>query len=321
MLKNKKCQQLVIKQEEFEVSLADFDLPKIITMDPSMTFLEAARLMKEKRIGSMTLGNEGKLSGIFTERDCISKAPRIIENPNIPLSEIMTENPLTLSLDNTLLRALSLMSSKEFRHIPLVNESGLVEKMISIKDILKFVSNYFQEYIKRFDPIDDWKKENIHLQEDAILYDLKKQKGSLSEEIFDVPLKRIYTTNFSSFDINMSIEEALLTMHKKRHSIALVFEFETELKGVFTERDILYKVFAGQMDLSQSIGEIMTAGPHVLTTQHQYGNAFKNMFTYGYRNVPIVNQEGFAIGNVSLLELLIFLAGELGVRNVLQFVE
>jgi CBS domain-containing protein len=305
--------------EVFEVPLNQLNLPTIINMSSSMPFLEAAKMMKEKRIGSLTLGSEGKIEGIFTERDVISKAPLVLEDPMRPLSDLMTPEPLTLSEEGLLSETIAIMSSREFRHLPLVNENGEVTKMISIKDVLKFVTGLFDEHMNDFEAIVDWDKSGVNLQESAILYDFHKEKGTLSEDVLDIPLKRIVNTQVTRFSPDTPIATALEVLHTKREALALIMDFETELEGVITERDILYKVFAENLDLSLPLSEIMTREPHVLSQNHQFGNAIANMFTYGYRNIPIVNQEGYPVGNISLLELLIFLSNELGLRNILKF--
>jgi len=305
--------------ESFEVSLDQLPLPEIINISSSLPFLEAAKMMKENRIGSLTLGENGLVEGIFTERDVLSKAPAVIENPMICLKELMTPNPLTLNEKGLLSDTMSIMSSKEFRHLPLVKDDSTVSKMISIKDVLKFVTGLFEEHMSIYEPISDWTKSGVNLQEQAILYDFHKEKGTLSEDVFDIPLKRIVNKNITRLDPSVKIKEAILTLHKKKEALALVMDFETELVGVITERDILYKVFADNIDLNLPISHIMTKNPHVLSQNHQFGNALSNMFQYGYRNIPIVNQEGYPVGNISLLELLMFLSNELGLRNVLKF--
>jgi len=310
----------VVGLEEFEVPLNQLELPSIINMSSSMPFLEAAKMMKDKKIGSLTLGEGTNIEGIFTERDVLSKAPLVFENPNRPLSDLMTANPLTLSESGLLSDTISIMSSREFRHLPLVNEAGEITKMISIKDVLKFITGLFKEHIEDFKAISDWDKSGVNLQEQAILYDFHKEKGKLSEDVFDIPLKRIVNTNISKFKPETPIAKVIEELHKKREALALIMEFETELVGVITERDILYKVFAVDLSLDAPISEIMTRTPHTLSQNHQFGNALSNMFAYGYRNIPIVNTEGFPVGNISLLELLMFLANELGLRNVLKFV-
>lgn len=310
----------IISTEDFNVPLSTLDLPKIIMSSPEMPFLEAASLMFEKKIGSLVLGKEGKISGIFTERDIIKHADLVInEKKSIQLDKLMTPNPFTIKSDASLLDAISIMSSREFRHIPIVDNDGNVISIISIKDILKYLLSFFENFFSNFKPISYWSKESVNLQEVANLYDIEKSKGSLREDVLYTNLKRIGSSNFSFVSHTVTIEDVLHRLHQKSHSVALVTEYETELAGIVTERDLLFKVFSQDVDLSTSVTEIMTSNPHILSIENKLGHALKNMFTYHYRNIPLINTEGFPVSIVTLLDILIFIGNELGVRNVLQY--
>ncbi len=308
-----------ITTKDFEVPLSSLSLPKIIMRDPTMPFLEAASLMYTNKIGSLVLGDEGRVEGIFTERDIIRKADTILNDRSILLKDIMTQAPLTINEDALLLDAISIMSSREFRHIPIVDKEGIVTSIISIKDILKFILSIFSEYFKKYQAIPDWSKANINLQEDAILYDLNKKSGELREDVLSSSLRRAGSQNFSFLTHTKSIKEVLERMHLKSHSVALITEFETELAGIVTERDLLFKVFSKDINLNDPVTTIMTHKPHVLSTDSHLGHALKNMFVYNYRNIPLINAEGYPTGVVSLLDILIFIGNELGVRNVLRY--
>ena len=309
----------IITKEDFQVPLSTLKLPKIIMSNPEMPFLEAASLMFEKKIGSLVLGRDEKISGIFTERDIIKCADDILDKNNLTVEDLMTANPFTIGDDATLLDAISIMSSREFRHIPIVDESGNVVSIISIKDILKYLLSFFEDFFSRFEPIDFWSKDSVNLQEDASLYDLEKKKGSLREDVLYTNLKRVGSTNFSFVSHTFTIKEVLERLHLKSHSVALVTEYETELAGILTERDLLFKVFSQDVDLNACVTSVMTANPHVLSVENKLGHALKNMFTYHYRNIPLINAEGYPTSVVNLLDMLIFIGNELGVRNVLQY--
>ncbi len=310
---------LKISTKDFEVPLKSLSLPKIIMSDPSMKFLEATALMYKNKIGSLVLGTDGKIVGIFTERDIIRKADSILENKNMELRELMTPNPLTIKEDASLLDVISIMSSREFRHIPIVDNDGNVTSIISIKDILKFILNIFSDFFSKYEPIGNWSKKNINLQEDAILYDLDKVKGELRADVLSTSLRRAGSHNFSFVSHTRSIKEVLERLHSKQHSVAIITEYETELAGIVTERDLLFKVFSIDIDVNRPITDVMTPNPHVLSVESHLGHALKNMFAYNYRNIPLINAEGYPTSIVSLLDILIFIGNELGVRNVLRF--
>lgn len=109
---------------------------ELVTAPGSMTVAEAARLMKEKHQGSVMIVEDGKLAGIFTERDALYRV--ISEGRDAKttrLAEVMTRNPKTIHPDKPFPDALQIMREGGFRHVP-VAESGRPLGMISARDAL-----------------------------------------------------------------------------------------------------------------------------------------------------------------------------------------
>jgi len=107
-----------------------------VTTSSATTVGAAARLMKEHRIGALLVVEQGRLAGIFTERDALF---RVIAEGRDPektrVSEVMTANPRTITPDRPLGHALHLMYEGEFRHVPVV-ENGKPLGMVSARDAL-----------------------------------------------------------------------------------------------------------------------------------------------------------------------------------------
>jgi CBS domain-containing protein len=109
---------------------------KPVTATADMTVAQASRLMKQKRIGAILVVDNGRLAGIFTERDALF---RVIAEGRAPemttLAEVMTPNPRTIAPDRPFGHALHLMYEGEFRHVPVV-ENGRPLGMVSARDAL-----------------------------------------------------------------------------------------------------------------------------------------------------------------------------------------
>lgn len=101
--------------------------------------LEAIKLMAKKGIGAVLVIDDGKLSGIFSERDYARKvilADRA--SASTPVRAIMTSKPITTTREARVVECMTLMTEKRFRHLP-VMEDGRVVGMISIGDLVKAV--------------------------------------------------------------------------------------------------------------------------------------------------------------------------------------
>jgi len=100
------------------------------------TVLETVQAMVERNIGAVPVMHNGKLMGIFSERDLMK---RVVAEGRAPrstcLAEVMTEDPLTVSTNEDLESCLSLMRRHGFRHVPVCKDGHLVG-MVSLRDIL-----------------------------------------------------------------------------------------------------------------------------------------------------------------------------------------
>jgi signal-transduction protein with cAMP-binding, CBS, and nucleotidyltransferase domain len=304
----------MITYDHFRKPISSLNLHEVFTLSPDTSLEETIKVMKEKNFGSVVIKDDEVL-GIFTERDLISKCELIFNSDDIKISEVMTPNPYMLSDDKTIIDAAVLMSGKEFRHTPIASVDGSI-KMLSIKDILSVLVSLTQDKLEDVPPISDWSKLSYNLAEKDILVQETFADECLSHQFFHVPLRRIYSTRISYVSDTLSIRDTIKKFKDQRTAVGLVMHYETEIKGIVTERDFLMRAFGTGMDLDRPVKDIMTADPHLLSKEHFFYNALKNMFHFNYRNVPIVNTEGFPIGNISLLELLIFFNNALGFRKI-----
>ena len=94
---------------------------KLVVAAPDTTVSEAAALMQEGQVGAVLVVEEGRLVGIFTERDAVYRVMAAGRDPRgTLLREVMTPDPLTVAPEETFGYALLLMHEKGFRHAPVV---------------------------------------------------------------------------------------------------------------------------------------------------------------------------------------------------------
>lgn len=99
--------------------------------------VEALRLMRDHRVRSVLVLDDDALVGIVTQGDCAIKVllPGL-DAKQTPVGEVMTANPQTVKPDDKLEGCMALMSSRGFRHLPVVDK-GKVVGVISIGDVVK----------------------------------------------------------------------------------------------------------------------------------------------------------------------------------------
>jgi CBS domain-containing protein len=109
---------------------------KPVTASAEITVAAAARLMKERRIGALLVVHDGRLAGIFTERDALFRVVAEGRDPaKTRVADVMTANPRTIKPDRPFGHALHLMYEGGFRHVPVV-DNGRPVGVVSARDAL-----------------------------------------------------------------------------------------------------------------------------------------------------------------------------------------
>jgi CBS domain-containing protein len=112
-----------------------------ITLPASAPLADAVRLMLEEGVGTvLVLGGDGKLAGIFSERDLLLRVPDdVARSGDRPLGEFMTPNPETVRPDDPLAVALHKMDVGGYRHLP-VEADGKPVGVISVRDLMRHIT-------------------------------------------------------------------------------------------------------------------------------------------------------------------------------------
>ena len=105
-------------------------------VEMGVTVLEAVRAMVERNIGAVPVVHNGRLVGIFSERDLMKRVVAEGCDPRRTcLAEVMTEDPLTVNTTEELENCMALMRRHGFRHLPVCHDGQLVG-IVSLRDIL-----------------------------------------------------------------------------------------------------------------------------------------------------------------------------------------
>lgn len=111
---------------------------KVISIEPTATLAAAAQLLSKHRIGAvMILGAGGRLAGILSERDIIrSLAEHGATALELSIGQVMTREVETCSEDDTVADIMERMTTRKFRHLPVLTKGRLVG-LVSIGDVVK----------------------------------------------------------------------------------------------------------------------------------------------------------------------------------------
>ncbi|AOS43699.1 Hypoxic response protein 1 [Lacunisphaera limnophila] len=107
----------------------------------SVTVLEAVQKMNQHKVGAVLVMNGGKLAGIFTERDVMTRVIAANCDPKTtPIAQVMSADVLTIPPATTVQQVMDIFADKRCRHLPVMQGDELVG-LISIGDVSRWVAN------------------------------------------------------------------------------------------------------------------------------------------------------------------------------------
>ncbi len=108
----------------------------VISIGPEQSVLEAIKVLASEDIGAAVVMTGGRIAGIFSERDYTRKVVlKGRSSDTTKVEEIMTPNVIVVSPRTKTRECKQLMTEKNIRHLPVVDE-GRVVGMVSIRDIV-----------------------------------------------------------------------------------------------------------------------------------------------------------------------------------------
>jgi len=120
----------------------------IFSVHSTDSTVDALKMMRDNRVRAILVIDDARLVGIVSQGDCSIKVLLPNLDPKTTLiSEIMTPNPLTVSLTNTLEECMAIMVHKHIRHLPVVDSNKIIG-VVSIGDIVKNVIELQGDQIK-----------------------------------------------------------------------------------------------------------------------------------------------------------------------------
>lgn len=116
-----------------------------VTARRDMGVTEVVAMLSQRRIGAVPVVEEDKVVGVFSERDvltCLARDGAAVLDSTV--ERLMTSPAITVERDTTVLAALSLMTNRRIRHLPVV-EGGRLVGIVSIGDLVKYRLDRIEE--------------------------------------------------------------------------------------------------------------------------------------------------------------------------------
>lgn len=125
----------------------------VYSVPPHLSIFEAVAEMNRLRIGAIVIIDQGRLAGIFTERDVLRRVVGDGVDPKaVKVSEVMSTDVMTIAPEATVEDVASMFTERRCRHLPVVADDKLVG-LISIGDISRWVADAHRaeaEHLKNY---------------------------------------------------------------------------------------------------------------------------------------------------------------------------
>ena len=111
----------------------------IWSIEPDTSVFNALQEMAEKQVGALLVMHDGKLDGIFSERDYARKIVLVGKSSmSTPVREVMTEEVICVTNQHNMFECMELMTDGRFRHLPVLEDDKVVG-VVSIGDVVKAI--------------------------------------------------------------------------------------------------------------------------------------------------------------------------------------
>ncbi|HWP56534.1 MAG TPA: CBS domain-containing protein [Candidatus Acidoferrales bacterium] len=244
------------------------DLVPVSATEP---ILQAMRLMVERDVGRVLITENESPVGIFTETDVLRRVvSKGLDSSRTPVKKVMTAPIQTVPEDTHIVEALGRMYRAKFRHLAVVDSSGTIVGIASMRGILKLAVELGRGLPET------------------------RTVGSIMS-------RRVVTVAAS-----VPIAEVIALMVKK-NAVAVVVLSRGAVAGIFTERDVLTRVAVRSVDARRTpVRAVMTEKPVTASSKALVGEVLEKMYEGDFRNMPILGEKGELIGIVSMADVLKF---------------
>ncbi|HEY4612710.1 MAG TPA: CBS domain-containing protein [Bacteroidota bacterium] len=136
----------------FKEPIKNLQVHTPVEVRPTHSVADAVALMNQKKVGCVLVTEGGKMVGIFTERDILTRVFGKKDTEKLPVRDVMTAKPEAFQQEDSIAYVLNAMTVGGYRHVPVVDEKGKPVAVLSVKDIMGFIIEHFPEEVLNLPP-------------------------------------------------------------------------------------------------------------------------------------------------------------------------
>lgn len=132
-------------------TVGHMDLPMPLCVEPSVSVRDVFGKLKQTRRGSVSVCRDGKLVGIFTERDALTLMATD-GDIDVPVESVMSHEPASILASDTIRSAIETMSAGGYRRLPVLDGEGRPVGLLKVSAILHYLVQHFPSYVYNLPP-------------------------------------------------------------------------------------------------------------------------------------------------------------------------
>jgi CBS domain-containing protein len=140
------------KPNPFIASLSNLKQTDPVNAQADAPYGEVLKVLQEQQTGSIMICEGKKVVGIFTERDIMNKCLLEHVEPETPIRELMTGDPICISPKATIGEAIGLMHQKHIRNLPMTDENGELVGLLTVGRLIRYLASQFPAAVVNLPP-------------------------------------------------------------------------------------------------------------------------------------------------------------------------
>ena len=133
-------------------SVSRLDPTPPLAIDATASVAEAVGAMRTGKVGCLLVTERGRVVGIFTERDLLTRVLASGRSLETSMRSVMTPNPVTVGPKDPVRTAIKRMQHGGYRHIPVVDEEGRPVGTLSARRVMHYIVEHFPALVFNLPP-------------------------------------------------------------------------------------------------------------------------------------------------------------------------
>lgn len=263
------------------LKVSELDLSRYVSVGPSETVAHTVEAMRDTGFSSACIVDDGKLAGVFTQRDVLMRVvgrPRVCD---LPIGEEMTRSPRTMRAEDSVAEGMAIMTEWWVRSVPVVDADDGLVGTLSWYTVMRTMAGLIDR------PLDP-----------------KKTGPKPRHGLAFVDFTGLNTSVPVMVSVDDPVDVAIHHMRARAIGSVLVIDHREQLVGILTEFDLLMKLGCTGEDLSAvSVGDVMTSEVVTLSARSPIADAIQEMAERGFSHAPLIGESSRPVGIASFRDL------------------